>query len=150
MGTLTRVFWILLSTAFASSAVAQYQGSITVQRMLLEVRVTKHGGEPIADLTPADFKVKVGGQPVNVASAIWEDESKTGDSTCLDGQDCPSSTPGRLVVVFIQTDFTRQNLRVTRQMNFRPYAEKIVKAFDAEVREWLDEKVVERWAGPLA
>ena len=24
------------------------------------------------------------------------------------------------------------------------------KAFDAEVREWLDDKVVERWAGPLA
>jgi hypothetical protein len=38
------------------------------------------------------------------------------------------------VVVFIQTDFTRQNLRVTRQMNFRPYAEKIVNAFDAEDR----------------
>ena len=23
------------------------------------------------------------------------------------------------------------------------------RAFDAEVRDWLDEKVVERWAGPL-
>jgi VWFA-related protein len=125
MGTVTR---LLLTLLFTTSAFAQYDASITVQRLLLEVRVTKHGGEPVADLTPADFTVTVGGQPVKVASAIWNDESGAADD--------PNAAPrqGRLVVVFIQTDFTRQNLRVTRQMNFRRYAEQIVNAFEAEDR----------------
>jgi VWFA-related protein len=130
MGTVIRVFLTLL---FTTSAFAQYEGSITVQRMLLEVRVTKHGGEPVADLTPADFTVTVGGQPVQVASAVWNDEWKTGNPACPDRQDCLSSTP-RLVIVFIQTDFTRQNLRVTRQMNFRRYAEQIVSSFQPDDR----------------
>jgi antitoxin (DNA-binding transcriptional repressor) of toxin-antitoxin stability system len=89
MGTVIRVFLALL---FTTSAFAQYEGSITVQRMLLEVRVTKHGGEPVADLTPADFTVTVGGQPVQVASAIWNDEWKTGNPACPDRRDRLSST----------------------------------------------------------
>ncbi|HEY0158179.1 MAG TPA: hypothetical protein VGF28_12925 [Thermoanaerobaculia bacterium] len=126
------LFCLLLAACVAAPAFAQYEESITVQRMLLEVRVTKYGGEPVTGLAPADFKVRIGGQPVDVASAIWQDEGKSGEP-CADGRNC-LPTPGRLVVVFIQTDFTRQNLRVTRQMNFRRYAEQIVNAFAAEDR----------------
>lgn len=46
MGTVTRVLVTLLSAALATSAFAQHQGTITVQRLLLEARVTKYGGEP--------------------------------------------------------------------------------------------------------
>jgi hypothetical protein len=129
VGAVTRTFLLtLFSLALTSSAFAQeFESSITVQRMLLEVRVTKYGGEPIADLRPEHFKVTVGGQDMRVASALWNDES----APAAAGE---APRQGRVVVVFIQTDFTRSGLRVTRQTNFRKYAEQIVKSFDAEDR----------------
>ncbi len=147
------------------TAAAQFQESITVARILLDVRVTDSYGKPITDLTPADFNVKLGGKDAKVESVTWiddvlrvEDEvsesssrpvaEETFTATPADvmpldnskpsrSDDSPlddSTTrrlddlPGRLFVVFVQTDFGRNHERVTGQMHFEQFAEEMIDA----------------------
>ena len=54
---------------------AQQQPAVTervdVSRVLIDVRVIGDGGEPVAGLGPHDFEVRIGGEPVDVESALW-------------------------------------------------------------------------------
>ncbi len=133
---------LLLLPFLATTAFAQYEGTITVSRVLLDARVTTAGGEPITDLKPEDFVVRIGGAPATVASATWTDEAVSGEEEPLlvddDGETVlrPSKAwgGGRLVVVFVQTDFQRATLRMRRQMAFRTYAEEIINSFDDDDR----------------
>jgi len=128
----------------AAPALAQYEESITVSRVLIEVRVTQANGEAIADLTPADFEVTIGGTIVTVASATFvRDDAPMPPSTPSDkipyldrsGEVMPVfESSGRLFVVFIQTDFTRHHTRTKGQMKFRRYAEEFVRSLAPEDR----------------
>lgn len=118
----------------------QFGESITVQRILVDVRVTESHGEPVPNLTPADFTVKIGGKPAVVESVTWVDDVATaqaapGEQASPAVEEArPQPRKGRLFVLFIQTDFARANSRVTGQMHFRRYAEEFVLSLAPEDR----------------
>ena len=127
---------------FATAASAQYEETITVSRVLVDVRVTDANGQAIRNLTPAEFTVHIGRKRAEVASATWIHEAAPAwnpDAFDDEGQDLLRSgidttapapdRPGRLFVVFIQTDFQRAAVRVGGQMKFRRYAEELVRSF---------------------
>jgi len=115
----------------AGTAHAQFRESIDVVRILIDVRVTDNLGNPITGLTPDDFDVKIGGKRAPVESAEWVDESSSrrvdessSDSTPL--EDSATRRLGRLFIVFVQTDFARNAVRVHGHLQFLRYAEKMI------------------------
>ena len=114
----------------AFQAHAQFQESITVERILLDVRVTDAKGSPISDLIAADFSVTLGGKDAKVESVTWIDEVLPIEKM-EEGVELP---PGRLIVVFVQTDFGRNSARVTGQMHFQSFAEKMIDALQPNDR----------------
>jgi VWFA-related protein len=131
----------------ATHALAQYQETITVSRILLDVRVTDFNGNPIANLKPGDFDVKVGGKTASVESVTWvdevirtdEEESLPAGEAATEPMDDSSTrrlddVPGRLIVVFIQTDFARNDVRVQGQMHFQKFAEDMIDALQPRDR----------------
>src|SRR3954468_19062242 len=46
----------------SSAAFAQLQETITVERILIDVRVTDGRGDPLMNLRPSDFRVKIDGK----------------------------------------------------------------------------------------
>jgi VWFA-related protein len=123
--------------------VAQVQETITVARVLLDVRATEMDGEPILGLTKDDFTVTLGGKPAKVESVTWipdttvarvlagveEEEAPPPPAT----EDAPMPR-GRLFVVFIQTDFAVATERIRGQMHFLTYAKEMVETFEPEDR----------------
>jgi VWFA-related protein len=127
----------------ASGAFAQDFGEqITVSRVLVDVRVTKIDGEPITDLTSADFTVTLGGKPAIVESAAWIDDAHRTDADideqaapAQDSVDARSTTSrGRTIVVFVQTDFQREPVRVGGQMKFQYWADQLIAMFEPDDR----------------
>jgi len=120
---------------FAGSLTAQVQEQITVERILVDARVTDDHGNPITGLKAADFQVKVDGKPASVESIEWIPETAAAReladidagiadvNTSLD-QPAPH---GRLLIFFYQTDFARNSVRLIGQM------QQVVNAND-----WLD------------
>src|SRR5947199_9881986 len=62
---------LLLVLLIAASAHAQLQEKITVERILVDTRVTNDSGDPITGLKPEDFRVKIDGKLAKVESADW-------------------------------------------------------------------------------
>lgn len=116
---------------------AQYQETITVARVLVDVRVTEYGGEPLTDLTPADFEVRIGKKAANVESLTWIADTADAAAASDEASEAiaaPARPRGRLFVVFIQTDFARNNFRVVGQMHFSRYAEQFIDSLEPEDR----------------
>lgn len=127
----------ILLCCVAGTLQAQFGESITVQRILVDVRVTDGQGEPIEGLTPEDFTITIARKPAVVESVTWFNDLATGPvdpSWMLQEDATPQRPPGRLFVLFIQTDFARVNSRVTGQMHFRRYAEEFVQALAPDDR----------------
>jgi VWFA-related protein len=90
-----------------------------VGRVEIDAYVTASSGEPIPDLSPAEFQVAIDGRPATVESAEWipADRSEGAASEALAGAGSPASSveaaaqpgprypPGRLLVFFFQSDF---------------------------------------------
>lgn len=117
----------LMATA---SAFAQFEETITVARVLVDVRVTDDRGAPVRGLTPADFIVKIGDASASVESVTFIDEATNwidqieADETAETSEvgNIAETRKGRLFVVFVQTDFARNKTRVSGQMHFNRYA----------------------------
>ncbi|HUP63037.1 MAG TPA: VWA domain-containing protein [Thermoanaerobaculia bacterium] len=122
---------LLLAIALPMSA--QFRESITVVRVLVDVRVTDYSGNPISDLTATDFDVKIGGKRAEVESVqfIRRADVPSAPSPVADGT---SALQGHLFVVFVQTDFARHPARVHGQMNFLRYADRMIAALAPEDR----------------
>jgi VWFA-related protein len=114
---------------------AQVQEHITVERIIVDTRVTDDHGNPITTLKAADFKVRIDGKPAAVESSEWIPETTAArelasiDSAIADvntSLDQPAPY-GRLLIFFYQTDFARNSARVAGQM------QTVVSADD-----WLD------------
>jgi VWFA-related protein len=131
--------------AFALCAVLaapQLQEEITVSRVLVDVRVTDFAGEPVTDLIASDFDVRIAGKRAVVESVEWVPdvvERRAGFSPPL-----PSGEPerraearptsGRLIVLFVQTDFGRNTWRTQGHMKFLLYADELIDTFAPEDR----------------
>ncbi len=98
------------------------QEQITVERVIVDARVTNSVGDPITGLKASDFIVKIDGKRATVESADWNWDSATSREIAEDlngGQalsPVPSVSHGRLLIFLYQTDFARNNARVRGQM----------------------------------
>jgi VWFA-related protein len=83
-----------------------------VERVVLDAHVTGPDGNPIPNLGPADFVVTVDGKPAVLESVDWlpagtpeVDAAAVASLTPADGGAAPPEiAPGRLIVLFFQTD----------------------------------------------
>jgi VWFA-related protein len=116
----------------------QVQERITVERIIVDTRVTDDRGNPVTGLKAADFNVRIDGKPARVESSEWIPETAAArelasiDSAIADVNttlDQPAPR-GRLLIFFYQTDFARNSARAAGQM------QTVVNA-DAWL-EWLD------------
>lgn len=138
-----RRFLAVFLCVLTLTANAQIQETITVARVLLDVRVTEFGGEPILGLTEKDFTVTLGGRPAQVESVTWIPETSVARVIAgVEEEDAPpvpatEQNPmprGRLFVVFIQTDFARVSERNRGQLHFLRYAKEMIETFEADDR----------------
>ena len=69
--------WLAAAMLFSAAVghAAQQQPAVTerveVSRVLIDVRVIGDGGGPVKGFGPDDFEVRIGGEPVDVESALW-------------------------------------------------------------------------------
>ncbi|HEV7488736.1 MAG TPA: VWA domain-containing protein [Thermoanaerobaculia bacterium] len=125
----------LLALLLAVQASAQVQEHITVERIIVDARVTEDRGNPITGLKASDFRVRIDGKPAAVESSEWIPETAAArelasiDAAIADvntSLDQPAPR-GRLLIFFYQTDFARNSARAAGQM------QTVVSAND-----WLD------------
>src|SRR3954447_5939626 len=117
---------------------AQVQEKITVERIIVDTRVTDDRGNPITGLKASDFRVRIDGKPAVVESSEWIPETAAArDLASIDNAIADINTSldqpaprGRLLIFFYQTDFARNSVRVSGQM------QAVVNANDW--LEWLD------------
>lgn len=83
-----------------------------VERVVVDAYVTAPDGYPIPNLTPSDFLVRVDGKPVALESVDWlpagvaevDVSALESLSPAPDAAARPEFPPGRLIVMFFQTD----------------------------------------------
>ena len=136
--------WLLLLSAIcyllsAASAAGQVKEQISVERVIVDARVTDDHGEPITDLEATDFRVRIDGKLVKVESAEWIPETAAARGLASIGTQQESPDPdkqpapaGRLLVFFIQTDFARNAVRIGGQMHIMDYADELVDSLEPE------------------
>jgi VWFA-related protein len=111
----------------AVTAAPQLQEKITVERVIVDARVTRPSGDPITGLTPKDFAVRIDGKPARVESVEWISEvsPETVPAIATDSTGSTPSVPrrGRLLIFFFQTDFSRSLWRVYGHMKLLQTAE---------------------------
>lgn len=115
---------MLLALLFAARTQQPYQERITVERILIDARITDSRGNPLLGLTPADFRVLIDGKPAKVEAADWIPETAVGRELAdIDKPQAEVNTSldvpaprGRLFIFFFQTDFARNTSRVVGQM----------------------------------
>jgi len=119
------------------------QEKITVERILIDARVTNDSGDAILGLKPDDFRVKVDGKLAKVESVEWIPESNIArDIATLDEppkaevnttleQPAPH---GRLLIFLFQTDFAREQSRITGQMQIVSMRQKWLDWIEEEDR----------------
>lgn len=136
-----RRFPIVFALLVAATARAQVTESITVARILLDVRVTDYQGEAILDLDADDFAVEIEGRKAKIESVTWVPD--TAAARAIAGVDEPEPLPdtdespapsGRLFVVFVQTDFSRATSRLAGQMKFFQQVNQIIDSLEPEDR----------------
>jgi VWFA-related protein len=103
--------------------VAQVNETITVERILVDARVTDGRGNPILDLAPADFRVRVDGKPAKVESVDWIPDSAEArdlmpapEITSTTDIPLPPPPRGRLLIYLFQNDFARNHVRLQGHM----------------------------------
>src|SRR5213075_1187288 len=122
------------------SAPAQVTEKISVERVIVDARVTDDHGEPITDLEAKDFRVKIDGKPVKVESAEWVPETAAARGLASIGRtqqenpnpDQQPAPAGRLLIFFIQTDFARNKARLGGQMKVISNADELVDSLEPE------------------
>ena len=109
--------------ALAGQETQDRRGAVTeqafVERVIVDAHVTGPDGNPIPNLTPSDFRVRVDGKPVLVESVDWlpadtpeiESAPPASNASAEAGGRGPSDAPpGRLIVMFFQTNYEPSRL----------------------------------------
>ncbi|MDP9361336.1 MAG: hypothetical protein M3P29_07795, partial [Acidobacteriota bacterium] len=95
-----------------TTALAQVQEQITVERILVDTRVTDDRGNPITGLSAADFHVRIDGKSATVESSDWIPETAAARELAnIDAAIADVNTTleqpaprGRILIFFYQTD----------------------------------------------
>lgn len=135
MRALTILLLVAVTPLFAQEQ--QFGETIFVVRYTLDVRVVDSYGNAIDDLKPDDFTVRIGKSTAHVESAEWvslglraierEDNLLPDEDDDEPAVEEPSAT--RSIVLFIQTDFGRNSMRILGQMKFNYIADDIIDLF---------------------
>jgi VWFA-related protein len=129
----------MLPLLLALAIAPQVNEQITVERIIVDARVTDAKGTAITGLAPRDFVVRIDGRPARVESAEWIPESAVArELASLDkpqaevnrSLDQPAPR-GRLLVFLFQTDFARNTSRVVGHQQVLVGADQWI--------DWLDE-----------
>jgi len=130
------VLRVVMCALLASPSLAQepYGESIDVVRYVVNVRVTDIGGKAITDLAPEDFRVKLGLTTAVVESATWNGsgarapapDTSVNRESPAEEMTPTEAEPGRLIVLFVLTDFGRDPKRMAGQIAFSPMAAQIL------------------------
>jgi hypothetical protein len=119
---------------------AQLQESITVTRVLVDVRLVSETESTVMNFGPDDFDVRIGGRKVVVESAEWVGPGAGTDDLRIpmvtdDGRVVEAPVPrGRIIVVLVQTDFTRDAARVEGHLKFLQHSRKLVASLEPDDR----------------
>src|SRR5690349_3183091 len=112
----------------------EFREEITVSILTMTVRVVNGRGEPIPDLAPEDFRVRVGRTEVPVVAVDWigsGDAEPAVPPASLGGEGvapesaAPREAAGKLVVFYVQTDL--EPSRISGQLRLRPYTEEFLE-----------------------
>lgn len=92
----------------------RFGDSVTVERLVVDVRALDATGRPILGLRPDDFRVKVGGRPVAVEAAQWrgepDDEALDPNADVVVVPESELERETRLVVFLLQKDMDRSRI----------------------------------------
>jgi VWFA-related protein len=117
----------------------QVTEKISVERVIVDARVTDYKGEPVTDLTIKNFRVRIDGKPVKVESVEWIPETAAARGLATIGTQVENPNPdqqpapaGRLLVFFVQTDFARNKARIGGQMHVMHNADELVESLEPE------------------
>src|SRR5262245_52119498 len=110
-----------------------YREEARVERVIVDAYVIDSHGNPIPDLSPENFRVRVDGKPVVLESVDWlpADKPEAAPLEAFDTSEAapaepgaPQIPPGRLLVFFFQTDHTP--IRLVGLMRMRIQARKFL------------------------
>jgi VWFA-related protein len=122
----------------------RFGDSVSVEQVLMEVRVLDGQGRPVPGLTPSDFRVQVEGRPVTVESVKWIDAS-TPDTLAAGGTELVAA--GRSLLLLFQKDldasrgagFLRMVQRAAHVIDGLPAADRVaVASYDTRLHLWTD------------
>lgn len=129
-----------------------YAEQVDVERVLVDVRVLDAKGRAISGLGADDFRVKIGGNPVAIESAVWVGRATS--QPAVAAAETISRSPaadghvaGRLIIFLFQKDFHRSRLAGLMRMliesqsfvdELTPRDRVAVLSFDSQLKIWLD------------
>lgn len=168
----------LLCAALVPTALAQqpepaatppprFKDSVTVSRVLMDLRVVDDHGSPVPGLAIANFEVEVDGRTAAVESLRWVGETPSAAAPAevsaddvdpaiediviyADDEAAPEAEPpkGRLLVLLFQKDLSMRSripglIKMTRRAaqwmeRLAPGDRVAVLSFDSQLRVWLD------------
>lgn len=128
-----------------------FQEKVVVERVIIDARVVDDAGRPVEGLGADDFRVTIGGQTARIEAVEWisgEDPFPEGlpPEVAAETGVAPSP-PGRLVVLFFQTDYVRERIVGLYRMaprardlvaGLKPRDRVAVVTFDAHLKLHLD------------
>jgi len=122
---------LVLSASSAAQQPADRRGEVheeaVVERVIVDAHVTATDGTPIPNLGPADFVVKVDGKRVVLESVDWlptgtpEVDPRVLAELTSSSERTPTTeiAPGRLIVLFFQTDYEISRLHGLLRMGIQ-------------------------------
>jgi VWFA-related protein len=111
---------LLVFASWANGQEIRTRAEITVERIIIDAHVIDPKGNPIEDLRPSDFRVRIDGKPAEVEAVEWIPAERDVLPQIVDEEPASTPPPGRLLIFFFQTDF--QRARVRGQMRMISYA----------------------------
>jgi hypothetical protein len=119
---------LFLAAPFAVAQEVPVGESIDVVRYIIPARVVDLQGDAIPDITAEELTATVGGRKATIETAEW-----IGSRSSVTAPGETAQPPaGRLIVIFIQTDFAREPLRVMGQLKFHTLVSTILEMFQPE------------------
>jgi len=131
---------VLLAAAGAAQEPLDRRGAVheeaVVERVIVDAHVTGPEGTPIPSLGPADFVVKVDGKPIPLESVDWlprgtpevDPRVLLEIAPSADGSPAVEAAPGRLIVLFFETDHEISRLQGLLRMGIQ--AKRFVTTLD--------------------
>ncbi|HEX4499153.1 MAG TPA: hypothetical protein VIE43_25980 [Thermoanaerobaculia bacterium] len=128
-------------TAAQSAPPARFEGSVDVSLSTIVVRVVDTWGQPVPDLRPEDFRVRLGKTEVPVAAVDWTSGDDPAPPPAAEGSvtiageaaaAAPVRRSGRLVLFFVQADLTPT--RISGQLRLRPHTRELLETLHPEDR----------------